>query len=423
MPSRAPGPSANAAAASCSCARSAAKVSWRDRPGPASTVTTGWRSRRGRPPGTPATSRPASLLRGSTTPCRYLLRIARSSGSRRASDPTSERGQRPGGQRALAEEVAVQDRVLEHADLLGGGQRRLQLLVVAAGRGGRRAQVGEALQQDVEQRRRHVQLDLVAAQQFLGAEPDDLRLALLVGHHRDAHEVEAALERRGQVVDAPVAAVGGGDDGEAGLGEDDVVARRSSGTEMYFSDRIEISASCTSLVERVSSSKRPIAPASIAVMIGEGIIDSRDWPLAMTMDTFHEYLMWSSVVPAVPCTTSVELRLMAAASSSASQLLPVPGSPISSRPRSEARVTMAALDEAAVAEPLLRDLPVQAVGALGAEDEQPDHLRRQPPGERLGAVVDGLEPVQLLGVLDLGGGAQQVGHVRAFHGRLKRGTS
>ncbi len=110
--------------------------------------------------------------------------------------------------------------------------------------------------------------------------------------------------------------------------------------ETYFSDRIEISASCTSLVERVSSSKRPITPCSIAVMIGDGIIDSRDCPLAMTIETFHEYLMWSSVVPAVPCTTRVELRQIAAASSSASQLLPVPGSPISSRPRSEARVTM-----------------------------------------------------------------------------------
>lgn len=114
----------------------------------------------------------------------------------------------------------------------------------------------------------------------------------------------------------------------------------SSGTEMYFSERMEISASWTSLVERVSSSKRPMAPVSIAVMIGEGIIDCRDWPLAMTIDTFHAYLMWSSVVPAVPCTTRVELREIAADSSSASQLLPVPGSPISSRPRSEARVTI-----------------------------------------------------------------------------------
>src|SRR5690606_23250589 len=48
--------------------------------------------------------------------------------------------------------------------------------------------------------------------------------ALLVGHDRDADEVEPALQRGGQVVDAAVAAVGGGDDGEAGLGEDDVVA-------------------------------------------------------------------------------------------------------------------------------------------------------------------------------------------------------
>src|SRR5690242_9069112 len=114
----------------------------------------------------------------------------------------------------------------------------------------------------------------------------------------------------------------------------------SSGTEMYFSERMEIRASWTSLVERVSSSKRPMAPVSMAVMIGEGIIDSRDWPLAMTMETFQEYLMWSSVVPAVPWTTRVELREIAAESSSASQLLPVPGSPMSSRPRSEARVTM-----------------------------------------------------------------------------------
>jgi len=77
--------------------------------------------------------------------------------------------------------------------------------------------------------------------------------------------------------------------------------------EMYFSDRIEISASCTSEPQRVSSSKRPISPCCIAVMIGDGIIDSRDCPLAITIATFHEYLMWSSVVPAVPWTTCVEL--------------------------------------------------------------------------------------------------------------------
>src|SRR6185437_10548130 len=136
--------------------------------------------------------------------------------------PDERGGQGPGGQLPLAEEVAVQDRVLEHADLLGSRQRGLQLLVVAAGRGRGRAQVGEALQQYVEQGRRQLKLDLVATQQFLGAEADDLRLALLVRHDRDADEVEAALERGRQVVDAPVAAVRGRDDREAGLGEHDV---------------------------------------------------------------------------------------------------------------------------------------------------------------------------------------------------------
>jgi hypothetical protein len=58
----------------------------------------------------------------------------------------------------------------------------------------------------------------------------------------------------------------------------------------------------------------------MAVMIGEGMMLSRDWPAAMTMATFHEYLMWSSVVPAVPCTAWVLLPQTAAARSSASQL-------------------------------------------------------------------------------------------------------
>src|SRR5262245_11987140 len=61
----------------------------------------------------------------------------------------------------------------------------------------------------------------------------------------------------------------------------------------------------------------------------------------MTMATFQEYLMWSSVVPAVPCTTWVLSPEIAAARSSASQLFPVPGSPMRSRPRSLASVTMA----------------------------------------------------------------------------------
>jgi hypothetical protein len=38
-------------------------------------------------------------------------------------------------------------------------------------------------------------------------------------------------------------------------------------------------------------------------MIGEGIMLVAGLALAMTMATFHEYLMWSSVVPAVPWTT------------------------------------------------------------------------------------------------------------------------
>src|SRR6476469_1184161 len=69
---------------------------------------------------------------------REVLRLA-------PGERADERGrERPGGQRALAEEVAVQDRVLEHADLLRRGQCGLELLVVAArgGRGG--TQVGEA---------------------------------------------------------------------------------------------------------------------------------------------------------------------------------------------------------------------------------------------------------------------------------------
>src|SRR5262249_20696024 len=195
----------------------------------------------------------------------------------------------------------------------------------------------------------------------------------------------------------------------------------SSGMETYFSDRIEISASCTSLVARVSSSNRPTTACSIAVMIGDGIIDSRDCPRAMTMETFQEYLMWSSVVPAVPCTTSVELRQIAAASSSASQLLPVPGSPISSRPRSEASVTMLRSTKLpspnhfcslSRPHPSLRAPPSTPVGAPGAEDDQPSQPWTRPPRDRLRAVVHRLQPVELLGVFHLGGGAQHLGHLR-----------
>ena len=64
-------------------------------------------------------------------------------------------------------------------------------------------------------------------------------------------------------------------------------------------------------------------------------------PSAITRATFHEYLICSSVVPAVPWIVSVEQPLIAAARCSDSQLLPVPGSPTSSSARSLASVTIA----------------------------------------------------------------------------------
>ena len=79
----------------------------------------------------------------------------------------------------------------------------------------------------------------------------------------------------------------------------------------------------------------------MAIMVGEGMRFSGRGPSAMTRAMFQEYLMCSSVVPAVPWMVRIELPLMAAARCSDSQLLPEPGSPTSRRARSEARVTMA----------------------------------------------------------------------------------
>ena len=90
----------------------------------------------------------------------------------------------------------------------------------------------------------------------------------------------------------------------------------------------------------------------MATMVGEGIRFSGFGPSAMTRAMFHEYLMCSSVVPAVPWMVSVELPQMAAARCSESQLLPVPGSPTSSSARSEASVTMARSTMRVVAEEL-----------------------------------------------------------------------
>jgi hypothetical protein len=91
----------------------------------------------------------------------------------------------------------------------------------------------------------------------------------------------------------------------------------------------------------VISSNRSSDPCFMASIVGDGTRLSGVAPSAITRATFHEYLRWSSVVPAVPCTVSVEQPEIAAARCSESQLLPVPGSPTSSSARSEARVTIA----------------------------------------------------------------------------------
>ncbi len=54
----------------------------------------------------------------------------------------------------------------------------------------------------------------------------------------------------------------------------------SSGTGRVFSDRIVISASCTSDGIRVSSSTRAIRPSAIAVITGDGTIAARLGPSA-----------------------------------------------------------------------------------------------------------------------------------------------
>jgi hypothetical protein len=118
-------------------------------------------------------------------------------------------------------------------------------------------------------------------------------------------------------------------------------ASGSSGTAMALSDRMDTRASCTSGTQRVISSNRSSPPVRIATIVGEGIRFAGLGPSAITRAMFQEYLTCSSVVPAVPWMVSVESPEMAAARCSEIQLLPVPGSPTSSRARSEASVTMA----------------------------------------------------------------------------------
>ena len=57
----------------------------------------------------------------------------------------------------------------------------------------------------------------------------------------------------------------------------------SSGTGSDFSERIVISASCTSDGMRVSSSTRAIRPSAIAVSTGEGTSAARDGPSASSL--------------------------------------------------------------------------------------------------------------------------------------------
>ena len=56
----------------------------------------------------------------------------------------------------------------------------------------------------------------------------------------------------------------------------------SSGIGSVFSDKMVISASCTSEGIRVSSSTRAIFPAPIARITGPGTIASRDGPSAIS---------------------------------------------------------------------------------------------------------------------------------------------
>ena len=148
-------------------------------------------------------------------------------------------------------------------------------------------------------------------------------------------------------------------------------------------------------------------------------------PSAMTRAMFQEYLMCSSVVPAVPWITRVELPLMAAARCSLSQLLPVPGSPTSSRARSEASVTMARFDDGGVAEELAGDLDLLLFAGDGgfegfAAGDVGEHRARghQPRcGRRVGVVL--LQRLQLRRVNLLGRAAQDfliavAGHFRFF---------
>ena len=93
--------------------------------------------------------------------------------------------------------------------------------------------------------------------------------------------------------------------------------------------------------------------------------------------------MWSSVVPAVPWTVRVDVPQIAAASSSESIDLAVPGSPTSMRPCRPSRRDDGPVDQRVVAV----ELAGHPDGRV-ADDEVAHRARGQPPARRqLGALL------------------------------------
>jgi hypothetical protein len=227
---------------------------------------------------------------------------------------------------------------------------------------------------------------------------------------RDADEVEAPLQRRGEVVDAPVAAVGGGDDREPGPGEQEVVVvQLGDGHVLLGQDRDEG-------VLHVAGRPGQLLEASDQALVHGGHDRRGDHGVAgLALGDHHGDVPGVLDVVLGGAGGALDDQGRVTADGGGQQLgePALAGARVPDQQQAAVRGQRhdAALDEAAVAEPLLGDVAVEAVGPLGAEHEQPHHARAEPPRERPGAVVDGLQPVELVGVLGLGGGAEGlVGH-------------
>ena len=174
----------------------------------------------------------------------------------------------------------------------------------------------------------------------VGLLPDQLDLELAVGDRPHRLEVEPPLERARHLVHAAVADVGGGDHVEAGRGEDDGVVAVELGDVQHLVGQqadqhvLDLRLDARDLLEAADPARRPcascIGPRTSARGVG---------PFGEQQRVVPGVVIWSSVVPAVPWTVQVESPEMAAASSSDSIDLAVPGSPTSSRPRLLIRVT------------------------------------------------------------------------------------